>query len=267
MSREYNVLTGNCRRKIRSAHQLADNWWASFLLKTGQKTANATLSLKPRDCSLVPFQVTWYIPETGPRRSHHRSSRLPRLTRVRRNQHFLSYLAAVRRTTVASAVSTSPHCDSLHQPCPVVDVLKVVSWSVDVRIDTDPSSPVGQRVVRVGPTRQRGGPRLLKPNEAPRLADNALGPPSANMAQTLVWWPGPTSSQSKGSCDDDDDGGSDGDDNATELQPTVIVAAVDSSEALRGGDLAKRTFLNSRSGHVDLLRTLVSELCSLDEKD
>jgi len=125
---------------------------------------------------LTVFQVTWYSPvanDTGCQ------LRRPHLTKVTRNQRFLTYLAMFSADLPPSSLlSESRH---LH-------VLKAVSWSVEVTINVDPTRPVGERVTFIGPARQHD-PEIIDGADAPNLTENALHPPNANSSQVLVWWP------------------------------------------------------------------------------
>jgi len=63
-----------------------------------------------------------------------------------------------------------------------------VSWSVKIRINVDPTKPVGERVTFIGPARQHD-PEIVDGPSAPSLTENALQPPNANSSQMLIWWP------------------------------------------------------------------------------
>jgi len=122
------------------------------------------------------LQVTWCVPtvvDTGFRLRH------PRLTKVTRNQRFITYLVMhPTNLPLNSLLSAGRH----------LQVLKAVSWSVEVTINVDPTKPLGERVTFIGPARQRD-PEIIDVSDAPKLTENALHPPNANSSQMLVWWP------------------------------------------------------------------------------
>ena len=122
------------------------------------------------------FQVTWYAPVadvTGSQLRH------PHLTKVTRNQRFLTYLVTLSADLPPNSLLSESH--HLH-------VLKAVSWSVEVTINIDPTRPLGERLTFIGPARQRD-PEIIDGTDAPNLTENALHPPNANNSQMLVWWP------------------------------------------------------------------------------
>lgn len=126
---------------------------------------------------LLPvLQVTWYVPvadDTGCRSRH------PNLTKVTRLQRFLTYLVIHSADLPPSLPLAERH--HLH-------TLKVVSWSVKITINIDPTKPVGERVTFIGPSRQHD-PEIIDGPSAPSLTENALEPPNANSSQMLIWWP------------------------------------------------------------------------------
>ena len=223
-------------------------------------------------------QVTWYIPVPVGADTNSAGARCrpARLTQVRRRQHFLTYLAAVRRRSTTSSNSKATTIDNrrpLHSversndyTCEGgdrgrrVETLKTVSWSVDVEIDIDPSKPLGRRVKTVGPGRQRQ-PTLIDPVDAPALADNALRPPNANSSQTLVWWPSSTAIERT---DRDEDTGNCRQTPTTRINrlPKVVIRSVSTAVT---PDAAARTYLNVLSGHVELLQAMVNQ-CQIREQ-
>jgi len=191
--------------------------------------------------------------------------RAARLTQVRRRQHFLTYLAAIRRrseSTNDNYCRLNDGSSEVDRDLRRVETLKTVSWSVDVEIDVDPSQPLGCRVKTVGPGRQRQ-PTVIDPVEAPTLADNALRPPNANSSQTLVWWPSLTAAKRTERDDDEEDGGKCLQ-SSTRINrlPRVVIRSL--STAVKP-DAAARTYLNGRSGHFELLQAMV-EQCRIKEQ-
>jgi len=129
-------------------------------------------SIYTSKAALLPvLQVTWYIPvvdDAGFRSRH------PHLTKVTRNQRFITYLVMRHRFLLSEG----------HH----LQVLKAVSWSFEVTITVDPTKPLGERVTFIGPAQQRD-PEIIDVTDAPNLTENALCPPNANSSQMLVWWP------------------------------------------------------------------------------
>lgn len=129
-------------------------------------------------CVKICLQVTWYIPVVG---DGGLRSRNPHLTKVTRNQQFITYLVVHSASVPPSSLPALSEGRHLH-------VLKAISWSFDVTINIDPTRRLGERVTFIGPARQRD-PRIIDVADAPKLAENALNPPNANSSQVLVWWP------------------------------------------------------------------------------
>nr|XP_026691870.1 uncharacterized protein LOC494362 isoform X2 [Ciona intestinalis] len=130
--------------------------------------------------------VTWDIPVSEGTNAH--------LTRIVRDQSFITWLAAVNETTKD------------------IIVLKTVRWNFYLEIDIDPTRELGQRARIVAPRAQKqplvtNGPGDKNRFQSPvrgrrRGTDNnsnstyvgqipisALVRPSANNAQTLIWRP------------------------------------------------------------------------------
>ena len=105
--------------------------------------------------------ITWDIP-VG-RRAH-----VTRLTRVKRDQTFYTWLVAY---------------DILHGN---FMVLKTYCWSIKVDILVDPNKELGQRAKLLSRSYPKQ-PRLIKINISIPIC--TLGPPYANISQILIWYP------------------------------------------------------------------------------
>jgi hypothetical protein len=104
--------------------------------------------------------ITWDIPTSG--------SSANRLTRVTREQKFLTWLVAMEVVRGEFFV------------------LKTYRWGMHVEIAVDPSKKLGQRA-RVVSEQCPRQPYLLKKNV--RVPSCALYPSNANSSQILVWYP------------------------------------------------------------------------------
>ena len=136
--------------------------------------------------------VTWDIPVSEGTNAH--------LTRIVRDQSFITWLAAINETTKD------------------IIVLKTVRWNFYLEIDIDPTRELGQRARIVAPrvqkqplvtngpceksrfnspvrTRRRGANEDNNSNNSTYVGQipmSALVKPSANNAQTLIWRPSRT---------------------------------------------------------------------------
>jgi hypothetical protein len=104
--------------------------------------------------------VTWDIPTS--------SERLPRLTNIKRDQFFYTWLVAL---DVLKGHFT---------------VLKTVQWRMKLEIHVDPSKSPGNRAKLIS-NPEPEQPKILKTNL--KIPDCALYPINANSAQTLIWRP------------------------------------------------------------------------------
>lgn len=104
--------------------------------------------------------VTWAVPvgESG----------APALTRVTRDQSFITWLVALNTVTREKIL------------------LQTVRWRMQVDIAVDPMMPLGSRATLVSQTQQEQ-PIILTNNEP--IPPNALARPNANDAQVLMWRP------------------------------------------------------------------------------
>jgi hypothetical protein len=104
--------------------------------------------------------VTWDIPTS--------TERKPRLTRVKREQSFLTWLVAMNVMT--------GH----------LIVLKTLKWQMFLEIQIDPKKELGKRA-RLVSNPVHAQPELLKKNI--KIPNCALYPANANSSQYLVWRP------------------------------------------------------------------------------
>lgn len=104
--------------------------------------------------------VTWAVP-VG-------ESSAPALTRVTRDQSFITWLVALNTVTREKIL------------------LQTVRWRMRVDIAVDPTRALTSRATLVSQTHQEQ-PIILTNNEP--IPPNALAPPNANDAQVLMWRP------------------------------------------------------------------------------
>ena len=104
--------------------------------------------------------ITWDVPVE--------TYRSPKLTNVKRNQKFLTWLVAL---DVKNGFFV---------------VLKTFKWRMKVEIEINPSKPLGQRAKLVS------SPKQKQPEEQScnfKIPSCALYPSNANSSQVLVWYP------------------------------------------------------------------------------
>lgn len=130
--------------------------------------------------------VTWDVPVSEGTNAH--------LTRIVRDQSFVTWLAAINETTKE------------------IIVLKTVRWKFYLEIDIDPKKPLGERAHVVAPqfqeqpivssgacertfisspvkVKRKGAVNNSNSNYVGQIPISALVRPSANNAQTLIWRP------------------------------------------------------------------------------
>ncbi|MCI4377790.1 hypothetical protein PGIGA_G00207580 [Pangasianodon gigas] len=125
---------------------------------TGPTSKPSRLTVSMND-NFYP-SVTWAVP-VG-------ESSAPALTRVTRDQSFITWLVALNTVTREKIL------------------LQTVRWRMRVDIAIDPTMPLGSRATLVSQTYQEQ-PLILTNNEP--IPPNALTRPNANDAQVLMWRP------------------------------------------------------------------------------
>jgi len=103
------------------------------------------------------MQVTWYIP-------HSDYNREPSLEYIYRRQRFYTFLALRDLTNN------------------VYQILKTAGWMMELAIQVDPTSPLGERARVLGPVEQER-PHVYDDTSGIRLEKYALSPPNANNSQ------------------------------------------------------------------------------------
>ena len=136
-------------------------WYGSkteVCLIKGPKSMHSVYEVRMND-NFYPH-VTWDIPTSN--------EKIPRLTRVNREQSFLTWLVAMNVVTGRFLV------------------LKTIKWHMLLELDIDPRKELGKRVRLVNGA-VPSQPILLDKNI--RIPKCALYPANANSSQYLVWRP------------------------------------------------------------------------------
>jgi hypothetical protein len=107
--------------------------------------------------------ITWDLPVS----QHTANVNTAKLTHVKRDQKFLTWLVAMNMNTGD------------------LIVLRTYKWRINIEIDVDPKRKLGERAILVSEECWKNQPKLCPDNI--RIPSCALYPASANSSQVLVW--------------------------------------------------------------------------------